>query len=228
MGRAAYRVKARATFGSSAEYWERRYGDGGTSGSGSYGPQADWKASVVNGLISELGITSAVELGCGDGNQLSYCDWPRYLGLDVSATAVRRCAAAFAADPTKSFARYDPDAFADTAGWFSADAAVSLEVIFHLVEEEVLRTYLRTLFALGRRYVVVCSTDREDVPAANAHERHRRWTPMLAELAPGWREVRRADPPAGLDLAAGFLVFAREGAAEDLAAAEPGGGSPTG
>ncbi|HSK54871.1 MAG TPA: class I SAM-dependent methyltransferase [Jiangellales bacterium] len=207
-GRVVYRLKERLTFGSTSLYWERRYSRGGTSGPGSYGRQAGWKGQVVNHLVDELGITSAVELGCGDGNQLRYCDWPRYLGLDVSGAAVRRCMEAFGADDSKSFARYDPAAWWDAAGWFTADAAVSLEVIFHLVEDDVLERYLRTLFALGRRYVIVCSTDRDDVPAG-AHERHRRWTPLVADLAPGWRELRRIDPPADVGLLAGFVVYGR-------------------
>jgi hypothetical protein len=45
---------------SSANYWERRYADGGTSGSGSYGRLAEFKATFLNawhrsGLFSSLG-----------------------------------------------------------------------------------------------------------------------------------------------------------------------------
>ncbi|HEU4546756.1 MAG TPA: hypothetical protein VFR88_10740, partial [Microlunatus sp.] len=79
------------SFGSSGRYWERRYAKGGTSGAGSYGQAAEWKAEVVNGWVRDHGVTSVLDLGCGDGNQLSLADYPRYLGLDRSPTAVRAC-----------------------------------------------------------------------------------------------------------------------------------------
>jgi hypothetical protein len=52
------------------------------------------------------------------------------------------------------------------------------------------------------------SPDRDDLPAG-VHERHRRWTPLVADLAPGWRELRRIDPPADVGLLAGFVVHGR-------------------
>ena len=78
------------TFKGSAKYWEDRYARGGTSGAGSYGRAAEWKAQIVNAWVRELGITSVIDWGCGDGNQLSLADYPRYLGLDRSPSAVRR------------------------------------------------------------------------------------------------------------------------------------------
>lgn len=210
--RALYVAWTRATFRSSGEYWQRRYSRGGTSGAGSYGAQARWKGETVSDIVRELGAESVVELGCGDGNQLRHCSYPRYLGLDVSSIAVRRCAELFGDDPTKSFARYDPDALVDPAGWFRADVAVSLEVIFHLVEDEVFETYLRHLFDLARSWVLICSTDRDDLPRG-AHERHRVFTRWVAEHRPQWELVRTFHPPADVDLLAGVYLYARRDAA---------------
>lgn len=39
----------RRLFPGTADYWENRYAKGGTSGAGSYGRQAEWKAEIVNG-----------------------------------------------------------------------------------------------------------------------------------------------------------------------------------
>ena len=39
------------------------------------------------------------------GNQLALADYPRYLGIDRSPTAVRRCIARVRGEPTKSFLR---------------------------------------------------------------------------------------------------------------------------
>jgi SAM-dependent methyltransferase len=174
------------TFRGSGRYWENRYASGGNSGPGSYGRSAEWKAEVVNEWVRELDISSVIDLGCGDGNQLSLANYPRYLGLDRSATAIRQCIARFAADPTKSFLRYEPAELSDPAGWLRADMALSMEVIFHLVEDELFTDYMRRLFASAERHVVICSNDepgRELVP----HERHRSFTAWIAQECPEWQ-----------------------------------------
>ena len=61
-----------------------------------------------------------VEFGCGDGNQLSLAQYPRYVGLDVSRTAIGLCQRRFAKDPAKSRFLYDGPCFADRAGLFAA------------------------------------------------------------------------------------------------------------
>ena len=69
--------------------------------------------------------------------------------MDVSRAAVRICRDKFAADPTKSFFLYDGACFVDRAGLFAADLALSLDVIYHLVEDPLFETYLTHLFAAG-------------------------------------------------------------------------------
>ncbi|MBI9084342.1 MAG: hypothetical protein JEZ11_12140 [Desulfobacterales bacterium] len=73
------------------EYWERRYAQGGTSGAGSYGRLAEFKAEVLNTFVEERGVQNIIEFGCGDGNQLSLAKYPSYVGLDASKTAVTQC-----------------------------------------------------------------------------------------------------------------------------------------
>jgi SAM-dependent methyltransferase len=196
------------TFKGSGRYWEDRYAAGGNSGPGSYGRSAEWKAEVVNQWVRELGITSVVDLGCGDGNQLSLADYPRYLGLDRSATAIRRCIDRFKGDPTKSFLRYEPDELADPAGWLRADLALSMEVIFHLVEDEVFEDYMRRLFASAERYIVICSNDTsgdELVP----HERHRSFTAWIARECAGWQLAKQFDPPDDTGLMSSLYLYSR-------------------
>lgn len=103
----AKRWVTRATFQGSTDYWERRYVTGGTSGAGSYGAMADVKAAFLNRFVAEHKVQSVIEFGCGDGNQLALANYPSYIGLDVSRTALDRCLTRFAADPTKSFAWYN-------------------------------------------------------------------------------------------------------------------------
>ncbi len=175
----------RLRFRGSADYWERRYSSGGISGAGSYGEPAELKASVVNRMVAEQGITSVIDFGCGDGNQLCYAKYPRYLGLDVAPSAIRRCAELFADDGTKSFMLYDGALFHDRARWLHADAALSMEVIFHLVEDDVFDRYMSHLFDAADRHVIICSTDRDDLPSA-PQERHRPFSGWIADNRPDW------------------------------------------
>ena len=75
-------------FEGSQEYWERRYAGGGTSGAGSAGRLAAFKAQFLNDFVRAHDVTSVVEFGCGDGNQLALAAYPRYLGLDVSPASL--------------------------------------------------------------------------------------------------------------------------------------------
>lgn len=203
----ALRLRQRM-FPGSADYWEDRYAKGGTSGAGSYGKQAEWKASIVNGWVAELGVTSVVDLGCGDGNQLSLADYPRYLGLDRSATAIKLCIERFSSDPTKSFLRYDPVTLSDSAGWLRGDMAISLEVIFHLVEDEVFEDYMVRLFASAERYVVICSNATEGSELAPT-EKHRDFTRWVAEACPEWELELRVDPPSDINMISSFYRYRR-------------------
>jgi SAM-dependent methyltransferase len=205
----------RELFPGSASYWEHRYEEGGTSGEGSYGRLAEFKAEVLNGLVRELGIESVIEFGCGDGNQLRLARYPSYVGLDVSGSAVVLCKKRFGCDGTKSFFLYDPFAFMDNRALFTADAAFSLDVIYHLVEDSVFETYMHHLFGAARRFVVVYSTDF-DQERPNYHIRHRRFTAWQSQFHPEWTLARhipnRYPPRAGDDQvtsAAEFFLFAR-------------------
>jgi SAM-dependent methyltransferase len=197
------------TFKGTTSYWEERYAKGGTSGAGSYGEVAQWKAEIVNAWVDELGVTSVVDLGCGDGNQLGLAKYPRYLGLDPSATAVRLCMKRFRDDPTKSFIAYDPSALADPAGWLRGDLALSQEVIFHLIEEELFENYMNRLFDSAERYVVICSnatSGSEQGPT----ERHRDFTKWIERNRPEWELDRRVEPPSGLDIMSSFFLYKKK------------------
>jgi SAM-dependent methyltransferase len=198
----------RRTFPGSAAYWERRYAAGGTSGSGSSGPNAEWKAEVVNAWVRDLGVTSVVDFGCGDGQQLGLADYPRYLGVDPSATAVRLCIDRFSGDATKSFIALQPGAYADPAGWLRGDLALSMEVLFHLIEQKVYDDYLRLLFASAERYVVICSNDLTGAER-EVTERYRSFTEWVAKHEPGWQLVEKVDPPQGVDLMSSIYRYER-------------------
>lgn len=168
-------------------YWERRYRRGGSSGPGSIDRLADFKAEVVNDIVERYALASVTEWGCGDGSQLTLAAYPLYVGYDVSPTAVRTCRERFAGDQTKSFA------LADEYRGVVTDAALSLDVIFHLVEDESFERYMERLFDSASRIVVVYSSDTEENPEArdHGHVRHREFSQWVAEHRTEWRLTER-------------------------------------
>lgn len=204
-----------AFFGSGS-YWETRYASGGSSGAGSYGRCAVFKAEFLNGLVEQNRLESVVELGCGDGHQLTLARYPRYLGLDVSARAVELCRERFNGDSSKAFSIHD--ATVDAPRLQVADVALSLDVVYHLVEDDVYAAYMKHLFAAAKRVVVVYSSNDErsrQVP----HVRHRRFTDWVRLNQPEWQLTAHVPNRYPLDTADGgetsfadFFVFSRVGA----------------
>lgn len=198
----------RVPFGDSGRYWERRYSQGGTSGAGSYGQAASWKAACVNNWVAEHSVTSVIDWGCGDGHQLSLASYPKYLGVDRSPSVIRHCASMFAEDRTKSFVAYDPAALFDAAGWFRADLALSMEVIFHLVEDAIFDSYMNRLFDSAERFVVIVNSDVE-LPQRSPHERHRCFTKWVSDHRPEWKLVAVKDPSQDLNLLSSAHLYVR-------------------
>jgi SAM-dependent methyltransferase len=210
IARALYRripkqLKRERTFPGSAAYWEERYRTGGTSGAGSYAFLAEFKAEVLNAFVAEHRVRSVIEFGCGDGNQLRLAKYPSYLGFDVSRSAVARCRQLFAGDSSKSFRPV-----AEYAGE-RAELALSLDVIFHLVEDAVFEEYMRRLFAAAERYAIVYSSNTSsNLGVENEHVKHREFTRWVAQQAAEFRMVRHVPnryPYAGDHHAGSFADF---------------------
>lgn len=203
------RVMPLLKFRDSKSYWETRYRIGGHSGEGSRGENARHKAEVINQLISENGVDSMIEFGCGDGHQLGMFRIPRYLGVDVSGTIVEHCRALYASDPSKSFRSLEEYAGED------ADMAVSLDVIFHLVEDLVYDAYLERLFGAARRFAVIYSTNGDLKSTGTPHVRHRNVTGDVTARFPQFTRLvdleARLPAPVRFDrgLPTSFFIYAR-------------------
>lgn len=180
------------TFSGTRSYWEKRYSQGRTSGSGSYGRLAEFKARTLNRLIEELSIQSVIEFGCGDGNQISLIDMPDYIGLDVSTTAIQLCEDQFESDDSKSFFLYDPLAFVDNHQLFQAEMAISMDVLFHLVEEDVYQQYMDDLFSSAMNYVVIYSSNEPYVDVSR-HVKHRKFTDWPEQNAKSWSLLKHIE-----------------------------------
>lgn len=175
------RLAGRPAFEGSANYWENRYRAGGNSGCGSYGELAKFKADYLNDFVRKQGVRTVLEFGCGDGNQLTLASYPDYTGVDVSQAAVEACRKKFEGDSTKRFLLLSQ--FSSQR----ADLVLSLDVIYHLVEDPVYHAYMRNLFATADRFVVIYSSDApEEAPASTNHVRQRKFTRWIEANAPGW------------------------------------------
>lgn len=181
---------AGAHFSSSQAYWEERYRKGGNSGAGSYGRLADYKADFINDFVARHGILSSIEFGCGDGNQASMLEIPEYVGVDVSTSALELSRARASNRPGWRFCHVsDSESY---AGRF--DLAMSLDVIFHLVEDDVFERYMNSLLDHGGRHVLIYSSDLDGQHPA-AHVRHRCFSDWIARNRPEWRLVQKFENP---------------------------------
>ena len=154
---------------------------GGHSGRGSYGERAEFKAEVLNNFVTEHDVASVIEFGCGDGNQLSLSEYQSYLGLDVSKTAISLCKKRFASDKSKIF-KLIPEYQNE-----KADLALSLDVIFHLVEDDAFESYMNTLFEAATRYVIIYSSNSDIYENQAPHVRHRQFTTWVEENSKHWK-----------------------------------------
>lgn len=172
-------------FTNTVSYWEDRYASGGNSGSGSYGENAKYKAEFLNNLFDENNICSVIEFGCGDGHQLSLANYKSYIGLDVSSTAIQLCIDKFQKDQSKSFYLYNSNAFADNHQLFKADASISLDVIFHLVENNLFENYMRNLFSAADKMVVIYAYSLNEYKSP--HVLHRDFNKWVVNNIKGWK-----------------------------------------
>ena len=173
---------------SSKNYWETRYVNGGNSGAGSYGRLAKFKADIINNFVHEEKIKSVIEYGCGDGNQTSLFKIPQYIGLDVSKKSIEVCGKIFKKDKTKSFFLYDQEAFFDNSHFFKADLTMSLDVIYHLVEDEVFEKYMQDLFSSSDKYVMIYASNKsQQKDFQSQHVRHRKFSDWVEKNCPEYK-----------------------------------------
>lgn len=184
-------------FQGSASYWERRYARGGNSGPGSYCRLANFKARVLNDFVARHGVRSVIEFGCGDGNQLTLACYEQYLGFDIAATAIEACMGRFPNDPTKQFRH------ATAYAGERAELALSLDVIYHLVEDEVFDAYMQRLFGSAEKYVIIYASNDQTLNRSGqvAHVRHRKFSDWIDRKADGWALARHIpnDYPSSMD-----------------------------
>ena len=193
------------SFPGSEDYWTKRYISGENSGAGSYHKLAEFKAQVLNEFIREKQISTIIEYGCGDGNQLRLSEYPSYLGFDVSPEAILKCESIFTDDETKTFKLMDE---------FSNDTAeltLSLDVVYHLIEDNVFLAHMERLFDSSTRFVIIYSSNMQKQSRLQAaHVRHRQFSKWIEENKPEWhltKHIPNRYPYTGNDEKGSFADF---------------------
>jgi SAM-dependent methyltransferase len=175
-------------FKSSGDYWESRYQTGGNSGHGSYNDLCLFKADVLNNFVAQQNIKTVIDFGCGDGNQLKFSRYPSYLGFDVSQIVIEKCRTVFKEDHTKNFkpmSEYSNE---------TADLCLSLDVIYHLVEDDVFEKYMNFLFKSATQYIIIYSSNTDKQQTIQApHVKHRLFSEWIATHQPRWQLTERID-----------------------------------
>lgn len=165
-------------YSDSTRYWKKRYESGGTSGDGSYGGLALFKAEIINKFVKENNVKNIIEFGCGDGNQLELAKYPSYMGFDVSEIIINSCIKKFYNDNTKSFLFYNPKYISKIDQFLNSDLTLSLDVIYHLTDEILYEEYMHNLFKCSKKFVIIYSTNailKNEYP----HIKHRIFTKFV-------------------------------------------------
>ena len=134
--------------------WENRYKANGNSGAGSYGVLCEYKAKFINKFIIDNNCKNVIEFGSGDGNQMSYFKVNQYTGVDISETIINRCKQKYSHLENLKFVTYDE--YYKMSSNF--DLALSLDVIYHLVDDNIYEKYMNDLFNSTNKFVIIYSS----------------------------------------------------------------------
>ena len=156
-----------------ATYWENRYMTGGISGPGSRGAEADEKVRIVQSVIDDRGVTSMIDLGCGDGYIATQLNVPMYVGYDPSAMSLKLCKTLM---PERLFIDHLPH-FVEPR----LDLTLSMDVIFHLIDDIDFQKHLTILLGLTKKDALIYGTNH--VQRGAAHVLHREW---VGTIPLGW------------------------------------------
>ena len=135
--------------------WDNRYKNNGNSGNGSYDLLAEFKAEIINKFIDENNIQNIIELGCGDGNQCSLFKIDNYLGLDISPHIIDYCNNKFQNNSKYNFEVYNNDYLNNE----KYELSLSLDVIYHILDDNEYKKYMEDLFKFSNKYVIIYSNN---------------------------------------------------------------------
>jgi len=136
----------------SHDYWVSRYENGGNSGVGSKNVLNLFKTTFTNSLIEKLHIKSIIDFGCGDGNFANNIRVSKYVGVDVSTVVLDSLKNAFQNDASREF-------YLLSEQFNACELSISMDVIYHLIDQSAFEDYMKHLFKFAERYVLIYSSN---------------------------------------------------------------------
>jgi SAM-dependent methyltransferase len=171
-----------------------------SSGVGSYGIFADYKAQFINSFIDNNQILTMCELGCGDGNQLALFRPIEYYGYDISPVVIRENIKKYSGN--NYFFSTDINDFLAR----KYDLTLSLDVIYHLIEDDVFEEYMINLFKLSYKFVIIYSPN-EDKNFGN----HVKYRNFMKNISDDFELVSQFDNPLkGSETQSDFFLFKKK------------------
>jgi hypothetical protein len=69
----------------------------------------------------------------------------------------------------------------------TAELTISLDVIYHLVEDDIYYSYMERLFSSAEKFVIIYSSNFEE--RQDFHERRRRFSDWIGEHCSNWKLI---------------------------------------
>jgi cyclopropane fatty-acyl-phospholipid synthase-like methyltransferase len=179
-------------FDNSNEYWKTRYELGGNSGEGSYGKLAKYKAQFINEFVETHDINSVIEFGCGDGNQASLYKFGNFTGIDIVPACIEICKRRFS---NRKFVFMTSDVYRNSQDKNKFDLSMSLDVVYHLVEDEAYFKYIDDVFSASSKYCLIYSSNFALYDNKVAHVKHRIFTEDVSARFPNWKLISNEKNP---------------------------------
>jgi predicted TPR repeat methyltransferase len=132
-------------------HWNERYATNIElgSGHGSRGEIREYKRDLIAKAMQDHGLTSVIDLGCGDIEIIRELDIPRYRGIDLSDVVVERNRTL---RPDWTFEAGDITT-ADTSGTW--DMTLCLDVLIHQNRRKAYSGIIETIGRIGSSVVLV-------------------------------------------------------------------------
>ena len=139
----------------SSNYWSMEHINSGVSGAIPYDSQVEFKIKIIEDFVQKHRIKNVIEFGCGTlEEKVKECE--KTLKKDNKRTSIDM----------------------NDYSYKRAELTISLDVIFHLIEDDVFHEYMSKLFFSSKKYVMIYSSNTNQ-NLYNIPVLHRRFTDWI-------------------------------------------------
>lgn len=92
----------------------------------------------------------------------------------------------------------------------TAQLTLSLDVIYHLTEDNIYHSYMKRLFNSSAQYVIIYSSNTDKQTAIQMkHVKHRKCSGWIAENRPKWEQIKKIETD-GNNTFANFFIYEKK------------------